>query len=802
MVSNLEIAEIPMIGVEANMMVMPETFFSFTLRDFESLRDYMDKTGLSDMPIAILVLEDPKMEDNEPPLNFYKTGVVAEVEVSGQDSPQITFKGLFRAEITGVKRKQGSKHNYLVASLKPVSDDNYDSYFVELQEELEVNLKTVESLIFMFLRHSRGIYSFNPDSLISLAIALREVDTFDKDQINKLIWGVAFQVPNLSASEKQAFIESTNLPERISLCIKILGRMVNVVKNVNKVFRQRTESTNVQEKSPASNVESQMLPEIAERWRRYEEIKNSISPEAQKAILEDFSRLNNGHSKQIDWNMFINHLDCLLNLYSTEITPQERNISEVEKVLGQSHYGLEDVKERIYDYLATKIRNPKSKTPILCFVGPPGVGKTSIGKSIAEALNLKFVRLSLGGIRDEADIRGHRLTYVGAIPGKIIQEIIRLGVRNPVFMLDEVDKIGNDFKGDPSSALLEVLDPEQNHSFQDHYVGAPFDLSKILFLCTANISSGIQPALLDRMEIINIAGYTEFEKIKIATAFLIPKQAVETGFPDLRVKWQDDDPDKVISKIIKGYTREAGVRELERQIRKLFERWGRQIDKGGGNKPDTILVTEELIAEMLGVPRYSHERVNKTVIGEAIGLVWTPAGGDILYIQAELTPRGRTEKDISQTGGLLEVFKEANHNALTVVKNLLRNDKQAMKRLTENLLHLSVPDGGVQKDGPSAGITMALAIYSELTDKPLKPYVAMSGEITIKGMIRAVGGIKEKVLAAYRDGVKEIVLPASNEEDVKNKVPEEIKRNLKFHFVSHIKEVLPIVFPDNINHTA
>ena len=411
------------------------------------------------------------------------------------------------------------------------------------------------------------------------------------------------------------------------------------------------------------------------------------------------------------------------------------------------------------------------------------------------------MRLSLGGIRDEADVRGHRQTYIGAIPGKIIQEIVRLGVRNPVFMLDEVDKINSDFRGDPSSALLEVLDPEQNHSFQDHYVGAPFDLSSVLFLCTANLSSGIQPALLDRMEVIEIAGYTEFEKIRIAAEFLIPKQVIETGFPGLKVNWQDNDPDKIILKIVKGYTREAGVRDLERQIHQIFSRWGRQVMKDGDDKfaigetkPAEILITEELVEKLLGSPKYAHERVNKTEVGEAVGLAWTPVGGDILYIQAAIMPF--TGKELSLTGSQGETMRESCKVAVSLLRIFLEKAKKS-KVLENKTIHIHIPEGAVKKDGPSAGITTFSALYSEAFGVLVKPFVTMTGEITLKGMVTKVGGIKEKVLAAHRDGLKEIILPASNELDVKDKIPEEIKKDLRFHFMSSVDEVLPIVFPEN-----
>lgn len=800
--------EHPLITLASNVMVMPQIIASVLMNDHPSSQHLLQLIRNNQCPYVYAAMVVPGV--TEVPDGFCRVGTIAQTEANPQGTSLVYLGGLFRAEVLSFRATEGDGWRLWIATVKKVEDENNDDYFIKNQQDVLASMIKIKHQLIRFMNRARGFYLFD-DSLMS-----KVVDDFentkweDKDAVDRFIWTVLASIPDPIQSDKQPFLESTSLPERIKLCIGKLEEKLDIVEIIRretiKEGRKRKKSTEIvkisgsdSENKERDEFDFKSQPELSERWGRFKRIKDTLGPDAQKAIMEDFAHLKNNHSGQSEWGVFLNHLDCLLDIYSAVMTPQEEDIAKVEKILDESHYGLEDVKSEIYNHLAVKTLNPNGKAPILCFVGPPGVGKTSIGKSIAEALGLKFTRASLGGVRDEADIRGHRETYVGAMPGKIIQEIRRMGVKNPVFMLDEIDKLNDDFRGDPSSALLEVLDPEQNYSFQDHYVGAPFDLSNVLFLCTANTESGIKPALLDRMNVINISGYTELQKVQITKKFLIPKQFAEVGLAGKGVKpcWPDNNPDPVISKTINGYTREAGVRELERQIHKILSIWARQyLKEADDKKPTEILISEELVEKSLGVPKRTHERVNVTEVGEAIGLAWTPTGGEIMYIQAQLTPRGRTEKDISQTGGLLEVFIQANKNAVTVSKNLLKDNKEVMKKLSENLLHLSVPDGAIQKDGPSAGITMTMAIYSELIGRPLKPFVAMSGEITIKGRIRAVGGIKEKVIAAHRDGVKEIILPIKNKINIDTEVPEEVKKDLKFNYVTHVKEVLPIVFPE------
>src|SRR3989344_2410042 len=756
----------------------------------------------------------PEKEDG-----LYQTGVVCSVEfVDGVES-RITLFGRYRAKAGRIKKLNNL---WVATSLERVIDKS-EKQFVNEKDDLVINPEYRTSLLGLFFNMRNKIQhlcqeciefagpnDLDTQELLNLYDDFYNHDFNSRDAIDMLIWEIVFGAPVIDPPQKQRFIEQTFLMRRIGACLGLLELNLGIIgsaKMYNTAVKSRLKKDKNQVKVgvPGSgglpdddNSAANANPELAKRLEIYKKIKDSISLEAQKAILEDFSRLNSCVSGQSEWNTFINHLDCLLNLYSTETTSQENDISKVEEILGRSHYGLEDIKERIYDYLATKIRNPKGKAPILCFVGPPGVGKTSIGKSVAESLDLKFVRLSLGGIRDEADVRGHRQTYIGAIPGKIIQEIVRLGVRNPVFMLDEVDKINSDFRGDPSSALLEVLDPEQNHSFQDHYVGAPFDLSDVLFLCTANLGSKIQRALLDRMSIINVSGYTEEEKIEIARRFLIPDLVKEVALSqdNTQIEWQGS-LDEVVSYIVSGYTKEAGVRKLKQKIQQILESLGRKYMKAE-TKPNSILITTDVVGEILKMPQYTRERISATAAGEAIGLAWTEFGGETIYVHAQWTIRSQGDTSLSQTGSSGDVMFKSNKTALTVAKNLAEKfNPKALKKFETHMLHLQANDASTPTDGPSATITMAMAIYSELIGKPIKPFIALSGELTPKGKILAVGGIKEKVLAANRDGIKELVLPKNNQRNVVEGVPEAIQRTIQFHYVNYAEEVIPIAFPES-----
>ncbi|HEY7921596.1 MAG TPA: endopeptidase La, partial [Vicinamibacteria bacterium] len=477
------------------------------------------------------------------------------------------------------------------------------------------------------------------------------------------------------------------------------------------------------------------------------------------------------------------YIDWLVAVPWTKRTEEVIDLAKTKTVLDGDHSGLERAKDRILEYLAVRKMKPDIKGPILCFVGPPGVGKTSLGKSIASALGRKFHRLSLGGMRDEAEIRGHRRTYIGALPGQIIQGLRRAESKNPVIILDEVDKVGADFRGDPTAALLEVLDPEQNNTFKDHYIDLPFDLSEVLFITTANILDTVPPALRDRMEVIRLAGYTEEDKLHIARRHIIPKQLDNHGLTAEQVAFGDE----ALVKLIREYTREAGLRNIEREVASIIRKVARKKAEG---QNETVAVTPEKVEEFLGAPYFlrEEEMTERTQIpGVATGLSWTAAGGEVLYIEAS---QMFGKKGLTLTGQLGDVMKESAQAALSWVRSHARQigiEDSFFERVD---LHLHVPEGAIPKDGPSAGITLTTAIVSLLTGRPVRPRLAMTGEMTLSGRVLPVGGIKEKVLAAHRLGIKEVLLPKRNEKAVKEDIPENVSRDLKIRLVSSIEEVL------------
>jgi ATP-dependent Lon protease len=503
-------------------------------------------------------------------------------------------------------------------------------------------------------------------------------------------------------------------------------------------------------------------------------------------VERQINKLERMHPDSAETATVRNYLDWMVNLPWSQQTKDALDLKKAQEILDADHYGLETIKERIVEYLAVRKLKKKMRGPILCFVGPPGVGKTSLGRSIARALGRKFVRISLGGIRDEAEIRGHRRTYVGSMPGRIIQGISQGGSNNPVFMLDEVDKIGSDYRGDPSSALLEVLDPEQNYSFRDHYLNVPFDLSNVMFVATANLLDPIQPAFRDRMEVINLSGYTEEEKVEIAKRHLIPKQVEENGLTGAQVTF----PDKAIQTIIQKYTREAGLRNLEREIAKVCRKLARRVAEGEGGPYKVTPVRAE---ELLGVPRVTPEMaLINNQIGVATGLAWTAAGGEILFVEATTMPgKGR----LILTGHLGTVMKESAQAALSYARSKASELGVAIYAFGELDVHVHVPEGAIPKDGPSAGITMATAIISVLTNRPVRRSVAMTGEITLRGNVLPIGGVKEKVLAARRANIDTVILPEANRKNLEE-VPKLIRKNLKFCFVSDVTEVFAIALTE------
>jgi ATP-dependent Lon protease len=596
---------------------------------------------------------------------------------------------------------------------------------------------------------------------------------------------------NISTAEKQAILETFDVRERLTRVHLHLNKEIQVLELGNKIQSQVKEDMDrtqreyyLREQMKAIKKE---LGELDEHSSEIKELREKIKkakmpPDALAAAEKELDRLAKIPPASAEYTVARTYLDWLVELPWSETTEDNLDIDNAQKTLDEDHYDLEKVKKRILEYLAVRKLKANMKGPILCFVGPPGVGKTSLGKSIARTMGRKFMRISLGGVRDEAEIRGHRRTYVGALPGRIIQGIKKSGSNNPIFMLDEVDKIGMDFRGDPSSALLEVLDPEQNFSFSDHYIDVPFDLSKVMFITTANVLDTIPPALRDRMETLELPGYSEDQKIMIAKQFLIPKQVAEHGLTSEYVEFKDD----ALQTIITSYTREAGVRNLEREIAAICRGVAKDVARGITEK---VVVSTDLLHKFLGPVKFFPEVAERTSDpGVATGLAWTPTGGDIIFVEAT---KMRGEKGLTLTGQLGDVMKESAQAALAYVRTKSKELGIDEDFFAKNDIHIHVPAGAIPKDGPSAGVTMFVALTSLLTDTPVRSDVAMTGEITLRGLVLPVGGIKEKVLAGMRAGIKTIILPKKNEKDLEE-IPEHIRNQMNFKFIQKMDEAIEL----------
>ena len=607
---------------------------------------------------------------------------------------------------------------------------------------------------------------------------------------------IAGTLPSLSTLVRQELLETSSVRKRLEALIRELSKELEVLELRSKIHEQVQEQVSqnqreylLREQMKAIQKElgesDDSMQEIDELRKKVEEA--GMSAEAKKECERELKRLAKMTPASAEYMVSRTYLEWMTSLpwsKSSGTDEKEMDIARGREILDEDHYDLVKVKERILDYLAVKKLQPGMKGPILCFVGPPGVGKTSLGKSIARALGRRFVRIALGGMHDEAEIRGHRRTYIGALPGQIIQGLKRAETNDPVCMLDEVDKLGRDFRGDPSSALMEVLDPEQNSTFRDHYLDVPFDLSKVLFIATANWMDPIPEPLRDRMEILELPGYTSEEKLHIAHKYLIPKQAAEHG---LKVGEQLEFTDEALQEIIHSYTREAGVRNLEREIATITRKQARRIAEGHAEK---MVVTPEVVRQFLGVPKFRTEKEVEERVkqpGVAVGLVWTPVGGDIVFIEAS---RMRGGKQFTMTGHLGEVMQESMSAALTWVRANAERYGIDADFFRKQDIHIHVPSGAVPKDGPSAGAAMVTALVSLLTNRPVRDRMAMTGELTLSGVVLPVGGIKEKVLGAKRAGIQEVILPADNEPNAVADLPPEILGDVKIHYVRTLDEVL------------
>jgi ATP-dependent Lon protease len=598
---------------------------------------------------------------------------------------------------------------------------------------------------------------------------------------------------NLSLDERQKLLETTSVRERLSFLLPMLNREHEVLTLSSKIqtevatsisksqrdFFLREQLRAIQRElgeTDPNSVDIRILQEKIER--------TPMPAEAKKVATQELDRLQQMPTAAAEYGVTRHYLDWILSLPWEKETEDKIDLKEAERILNEQHFGLMKVKDRLLEFLAVIKRRKQIKGPILCLVGPPGVGKTSLGKSVADALGRKFARISLGGMRDEAEIRGHRRTYVGALPGRIIQTLKRIESRNPVIMLDELDKVGADFRGDPAAALLEVLDPAQNNTFSDYYLDLPFDLSRVLFITTANWLEPVHPALRDRLEVIELPSYTDSEKLQIARRYLVPRQIEEHGLGKNEVKI----PDTTIRRVIQDYTREAGVRQLEREIAALTRKATRQIVSNGHIARPLVLKPESLKG-LLGAPKFVSETAeNIKEIGIATGMAWTPVGGEVMFIEATRMPG---KGNLLLTGSLGEVMKESAQTALSYLRSQSKSLGVDMTDYSKFDIHIHVPAGATPKDGPSAGVTVLVALASLLTRRRVRSEVSMTGEISLRGRVLRVGGIKEKVLAAARFGIKHVVMPEQNRSDW-SEVPEEVRKKLQAHFVRHISELLPL----------
>ncbi|MCW7754965.1 endopeptidase La [Desulfobotulus sp. H1] len=762
-----------------DVVLFPKMVLPLVVRQEQSVQ-LIDEVMGKDRIVGFIAVKKNKDKGNPftSPEELYETGCGAIIlkMAKGEDNrAQLLVQGISRFSL-----KEYNAHNpYLVANIRQI-------------EEPETKGKEIDALTSNLLDLYIQVVELSPGLPQEMAQMARNIDEPGvlADMITSTI--------NTSHEEKQKILEITDLKKRLREVTKIVNYQLEILKIGSKIQTQVKEDMGQKQKEFYLRQQLKAIrdelgesdePTVEVDDYRAKIAEKKLSEEARKEAERELKRLSRMHPSSAEYNVVTTYLDWMVALPWGHSTEDIIDIKKARKILDDDHYGLEKAKKRILEYLAVRKLKPDSKGPILCLAGPPGTGKTSLGRSIAKALGREFVRMALGGVRDEAEIRGHRRTYVGALPGRIIQALRRAGTDNPVFILDEIDKLGNDFRGDPSSALLEVLDPEQNHSFVDHYVDVPFDLSKVMFITTANVLHTIPPALRDRMEVIELSGYTLDEKVKISNRYIIPRQRKAHGINANQITFTNGS----VRHIIEDYTREAGLRNLEREIASICRGVASRIAEG---EAENVSINVMNIPRYLG-PKKIHNEVNTNikVPGVAVGLAWTPAGGDVLVIEAKAM-KGKGK--LTLTGQLGDVMKESVSAAMSFIKADASRLQIPEDFFENHDLHIHVPAGAIPKDGPSAGVTMLTAITSLATGRKVNQNLAMTGEITLRGEVLPVGGIKEKVLAAHRAGIRTLILPKWNEKDTEE-IPKKIKKEIIFYFPDKMLDVLDIALEKGEN---
>ncbi len=769
---------LPMMPIR-DVVIFPHMMTPFVVGRESSVRA-LEEALAGDRKIFLATQHDAKVDEPRPD-EIFSTGTIANIVQSLRQSDgniKVLVEGVERAKLVSVSEEEG----YFKATVKTFT------YKVESGAQLDALIARVTGLFEQYVKLSQNV---NYDSMVA---AVRG------DDPGKLADTVGANL-QLSIEERQELLEIFDPIDRLTRVAEMLDIEIEKL-NVDRTIQGRVKRQ--MEKAQKEYYLNEKIKAIQKELGRgekseFDELKKKIeaagmTKDAQEKAMAELKRLEGMPPMSAESTVSRNYLDWLLAVPWKKKSKEIRELQHAQDVLEADHYGLEKIKERILEFLAVRqlVKDPKGS--ILCFVGPPGVGKTSLGMSIAKATGRKFVRLSLGGVRDEAEIRGHRRTYIGALPGQMIQQMKKAGVRNPVFMLDEIDKMSTDFRGDPSAALLEVLDPEQNWMFQDHYLDVEYDLSQVFFIATANVMHTIPAALQDRMEVIRLSGYTELEKLEIAKKFLAPKQVKDNGLTEKNIEFTQEG----LRELVLSYTREAGVRNLEREIGNVCRKVARQVVAQQAAKKKVapkVVITSAKVVELLGPQKYRELPTDKkNEVGATVGLAWTEVGGSILTTEAEIM-EGRGK--LTATGKLGDVMQESAQAALTYIRARAHHFGLPRDFYRHIDIHLHVPEGAIPKDGPSAGITIATSITSALLGIPVKGTLAMTGEITVRGKVLPIGGLKEKLLAAHRQGIREAILPKDNEKDLPE-IPENIRQDMKLHFVTSMDEVLKLALEREI----